>query len=256
VIVPALRAEWTKARTVRSTWWSLGTTAALCLGIGALVGSQLAGAYERMPAEQRADIAQISLYPLLIGQVALVVFGVLVVSAEYTSGTIRASLAAVPNRGVFLAAKAIVATGIAGALAVAVSFGTFFAVQWGLGEHAVRLGDPGVLRAVLGACGYLTMMCVFAMGVATMLRSSALSLGILIPLLFLNSQGLASLPAIRSVTQYLPDQAGSGMMLVNPDSAMFVGQRDFGPGGGFLILLAWVLAAVVGGYLLLRRRDA
>jgi ABC-type transport system involved in multi-copper enzyme maturation permease subunit len=252
-VLPVLRAEWTKARTVRSTWWSLCTTTALCVGLGVLIGAQMGDAYERLPAEQRENLAQVSLYPLLIGQTALVVFGVLLVSAEYTTGTIRASLAAVPRRGVFLAAKTLVAAGVSGALAVAVSFGTFFAVQWGLGEHAVSLRDPGVLRAVLGACGYLTMMCLFAMGVATMLRSSALSLGILIPLLFLNSQGLASLPAIRSVTQYLPDQAGSGMMLVSPDSAIFIGQRDFGPGVAFLVLLAWVVAALVGGYLRLRR---
>jgi hypothetical protein len=101
------------------------------------------------------------------------------------------------------------------------------------------------------------MMCVFAMGVATLLRSSALSLGILLPLLFLNSQGLSSIPAIRSVTQYLPDQAGAGMMRVETaDGTFFLGRIDFGPGVAFLVLLAWVALALVGGYLSLRRRDA
>jgi ABC-2 type transport system permease protein len=248
-------AEWTKARTVRSTSWSLFTTAVLCVGLGLLLGAQMAGDYDEMTAGQRADLAQLSFYPPLLGQIALVVFGVLLASAEYTTGTIRASLAAVPRRGAFLAAKALVATGIAGVLSVVVAFGTFFATQAWLGGHAVSLTHPGMLRAVLGECAYLTMMCVFATGVAMILRSSALSLGILIPLLFLNSQGLASLPAIRSVTQYLPDQAGAAMM--QPDTGRFVlGTVDFGPGVAFLVMLAWLAAALMGGYVSLRRRDA
>ncbi len=249
VFLAALRAEWTKARTVRSTWWSLTVSAVLCVGVAALLGLQLSGRIDRMAG----DPAELGFFSLLIGQIALVVFGVLLVSAEYTTGTVRASLAAVPRRGVFLAAKALTATGVAAGLAVVVAFGSFLAAQWGLGEHGVGLGHTGVLRAVLGACAYLTLMCVFAMAVATVLRSTALSLGIMIPVLFLNSQGLANLPAIRPVTQYLPDQAGAVMMTV---SEGFLGPRDFGPGGAFLILLAWVVLALAGAYVSLRRRDA
>jgi ABC-2 type transport system permease protein len=254
VFLAVLRAEWTKARTVRSTWWSFVITAAVSLGPAVLLSVQLADSTVNVRSD--VGLVQIAFYPLLLGQVALVAFGVLLVGAEYTTGTIRASLAATPHRGVFLAAKALVAAGAASVVAVATTFGTFFVVRSGLGEQGASLGDPGVLPAVLGACLYLTMMCVFAMGVATMLRSSALSLGILLPLLFLNSQGLASVPAIRSVTQYLPDQAGAGMMRVTEDGTFFLGRLDFGPGVAFLVLLAWVAAALAGGYLSLRRRDA
>lgn len=250
--LPLLRAEWTKARTVRSTWWSLFTTTVLCVVPGFLLGLQFADS----PAQHDLSAAQLSFYPLLLGQIALVAFGVLLASAEYTTGTIRASLAAVPRRGAFLAAKALVAAGIAGAVAFPIGFGTFLATQWGAGEAAASLGEPGVLRAVLGACLHLTMMCVFAMGVAVVLRSSALTLGILLPLLFLNSQGLASIPAIRSVTQFLPDQAGAGMTRISADERFILGQLDFGPGVAFLIMLAWVGTALAGGYVLLRRRDA
>jgi len=258
VFLAAARAELTKARTVRSTWWSLVVAAVLCVGLAVLLGRSMASSFERLPADQREnwDPAQLGFYGLLIGQIALVVFGVLLVSSEYTTGTIRASLAAVPRRGVLLGAKAVVATGIAAAVAVVVAFGTFFAAQWGLAEHGTTLAQPGVLRAVLGACAYLTLMCLFAMGVATMLRGTALSLGILIPVLFLNSQGLSNLPAIRPVTQYLPDQAGAGMMQVVTTGEGFIGHRDFGPGLAFVIMLAWVAAALVGGYVSLRARDA
>jgi ABC-type transport system involved in multi-copper enzyme maturation permease subunit len=252
VFFSVVRAEWTKARTVRSTWWSLAVATVLCVGIAVLLGLQMADSYDRMVGSS----AQLAFYPLLIGQIALVVFGVLLVSTEYTTGTIRASLAAVPRRGVFLAAKALTAAVIAGVLAVVVSFGAFLATQWGLGEHGTTLAEPGVLRAVLGACAYLTMMCVFVMGVATVLRSTALSLGIMIPVLFLNSQGLASLPAIRPVTQYLPDQAGAVMMHIGEPGRTILGHSDFGPGGAFLIMLAWVAAALAGAYVSVRRRDA
>jgi hypothetical protein len=252
--LPLLRAEWTKARTVRSTWWSLFTTAVLCVGPGFLLGLQFANS----PSQRAGDLgaAQLSFYPLLLGQIALVAFGVLLASAEYTTGTIRASLTAVPRRGAFLAAKALVATGIAGVVAFPVGFGTFLATQWGAGAAGASLGDPGVLRAVLGGCLHLTMMCVFAMGVAVVLRSSALALGILLPLLFLNSQGLASIPAIRAVTQFLPDQAGAGMTRISADERFILGPLDFGPGVAFLIMLAWVGTALAGGYVSLRRRDA
>jgi ABC-2 type transport system permease protein len=186
--LPVVRAEWTKARTVRSTWWTLVVTAVVSVGLAALLGMQMANSYARWSAERKAtwDPVQLGFLSLMLGLVVLVVFGVLLVSAEYTTGTIRASLSAVPRRGVFLSAKTLVATGVAGTVAVAVGFGTFFAAQWGLGELGVSLGEPNVLRAVFGACAYLTLMCVFAMAVATILRSTALSLGIMIPVLFLN----------------------------------------------------------------------
>jgi ABC-2 type transport system permease protein len=137
-----------------------------------------------------------------------------------------------------------------------VSVHTFFAAQAALGPRGTSLGEPGVLRAVLGTCAYLTLMCAFSIGVAAMLRSTALSLGIMIPLLFLNSQGLGNVPKIRTVAQFLPDQAGAVMMqVVKPDQS-FVTHRDFGPWTGLAILLAWTIAALAGGYLVLHRRDA
>jgi ABC-2 type transport system permease protein len=253
----AVRAEWTKAHSVRSTWWSLFVATVLCVGLGVLIGRQTNANFERWSAGLRVnwDPTQLGFYSLMIGQVALVVFGVLLVSTEYTTGMIRTSLAAVPRRGSFLAAKAAVATAIAGTVSVVIGFGTFFAAQWGLGEHGTTISQPGVLRAVLGACAFLTLMCLFSMAVAMMLRNTALCLGIMIPLLFLNSQGLANLPAIRPVTQYLPDQAGAGMMQVVTGESI-IGHRDFGPSTAFLIMLTWVVAALTGAYVTLRRRDA
>jgi ABC-2 type transport system permease protein len=178
---------------------------------------------------------------------------VLVVSNEYSSGMIRTSLAAVPQRGTFLFGKLAVATALALAVGMATSFAAFFLGQAMLGELRASLGDPGVLRAVLGGGIYMTLIAMFSMGVAAMLRSPMLSLGILMPFFFLISSILGNVPATEKVGRFLPDQAGSRIMqVVTPVDD----DTPYGPWGGLLIMLAWVAAAVAGGYLVLKRRDA
>lgn len=250
----AVRAELTKARTVRSTWWSLLVAVVLSIGLSALLALSLRNA--RLASGSAWDPVRYGFFGLTVGLIVLVVFGVLLVSAEFTSGTIRASLAAVPRRGVFLGAKALAGTAIAAVVSVVIGFGAFFAAQPLLGERGVSLGEPGVLRAVLGACAFLALMSVFAMGVAAMLRSTALCLGIMIPILFLNSQGLSNLPAIREFTQFLPDQAGLVLMQSVPQPPGSIGYTDFGPGGALAILLGWALAALAGGFVAVHRYDA
>ncbi|HEX2132344.1 MAG TPA: ABC transporter permease subunit [Actinophytocola sp.] len=249
----AVRAELTKARSLRSTWWSLLVATALSIGLSALIGLSLRDA--RLSERNTWDPVRYGYFGLTIGLIVLVVFGVMLVSGEFTSGTIRASLAAVPRRGVFLGAKVLAGAGIAAVVSVVCGFGAFLAVQPVLGDRGTSLGEPGVLRAVFGACLYLALMAVFAMGVAAMLRSTALCLGIMIPILFLNSQGLSNLPAIRPVTQFLPDQAGMVLMQSVPQPPGSVGHTDFGWAGALLVLLAWTAAALAGGFVAVRRLD-
>jgi ABC-2 type transport system permease protein len=91
---------------------------------------------------------------------------------------------------------------------------------------------------------------------AAMLRSSARALGILLPLLLLGSQGLGNIPKVRTVAQYLPDQAGMAIMHITglPGDPRFA--HDYGPWTGLAILALWTAAALLGGYLQLRGRDA
>lgn len=253
-----LAAEWTKIRTLRSTVWTLLLTFLLSVGLGSLIGFSLRSGFDRMDAAARRNFDPVGagFLGLTIGQIALVVFGVLLISAEYGSGTIRASLTAIPRRSMFYAAKALAALLIALPFSLVTVFASFFAAQAALGPHGTSLGDPGVLRATLGACVYLTLMCVFAMGVATILRSTAVSLGIMIPILFLDSQGLGNVPKIRTVAQFLPDQAGTVMMQATHPEASFVSHHDFGPQTALAILLTWTTTALTAGYLLLNHRDA
>src|SRR5690606_31551234 len=166
---------------------------------------------------------------------------------------IRVSLAAVPQRGTFLFGKIAVATALALAVGMATSFAAFFLGQAMLGEHKASIGDDGVLRAVIGGGLYMTLIAMFSMGVAAMLRSPMLSLGILMPFFFLISSILGNVDATKKVGQFLPDQAGSKIMqVVTP-----IGDdTPYGPWGGLGIMALWVVAALIGGYVLLKRRDA
>lgn len=248
-----LHSEWAKITTVRSSGWTLATAFAITVGFGTLVCALSGSGYDDLTKEQKLtfDAAGTSFTGGLLGQLAMIAFGVLVIGGEYSTGMIRNSLAAVPRRGAFYLSKLAVASGMALVVSVVTSFVTFFAGQAVLGSHSTTIGAHNVLRATLGAALYMTLMAVFSMGVATMLRSSMLSMGILMPFFFLVTQILASVPGAKKAAHYLPDQAGEAMARVIPNSDV-----PYGPGGGLVIMLLWVAAAVLGGYLVLRSRDA
>jgi ABC-2 type transport system permease protein len=253
-----LHGEWTKIRSVRSTYWTLLLTFVLSVGLGSLFGFVFRTGFSDLPAEQQRSFDPLfaTFYSLTLGQLPLVVFGVLVVGGEYGSGTIRISLAAVPRRGLFYAGKVLGGALPAFGVSVATVLATFAAAQAALGPYGTSLGADGVLSATVGACLYLTLICLFATGIATMLRSSARSLAILLPVLFLGSQGLGNVPMVKTVAQYLPDQAGMVIIHVagQPDDPRF--GRDYGPWTGLGLLVLWVAAALAGGYWALRTRDA
>jgi ABC-2 type transport system permease protein len=256
--VPAvLQSEWTKIRTVSSTTWTLVSALVVTVAMGAALSALLKATFDDLsPQEQLTfDPTFISFSGMILGQLAMVVFGVLVVGTEYSSGMIRTSLAAVPQRATFIFSKIAVATALALVVGMATSFLAFFLGQALLGEHRTTIGADNVLRAVVGGGLYMGLIALFSMGVATMLRSSMLSLGILMPFFFLVSQILASVPKAKTVARYFPDQAGSKIMQVVPD-AMGGDKAPYGPWGGLGIMVIWVAVALLGGYLVLKKRDA
>ncbi|MFG2310188.1 ABC transporter permease [Streptomyces sp. NPDC048566] len=249
-----LRSEWTKIRSVASTVWTLSLAAVVTIALGILISLLSKNEFDNMSARDRLefDPTFISFAGMTLGQLAMIVFGVLVVGNEYSTGMIRTSLAAVPQRGAFLFGKVAVATALALVVGMVTSFVTFFLGQAALGSHRVSIGDPGVLRAVIGGGLYMTLIAVFSMGVAAMLRSPMLSLGILMPFFFLISNILGAVSATKKVGRYLPDQAGSRILRVVAP----LDDTPYGPWGGLGIMVLWVVAALVGGYVLLKRRDA
>ncbi|MGW8763170.1 ABC transporter permease [Streptomyces sp. NPDC055815] len=252
-----LQSEWTKIRTVSSTVWTLASALFVTVAMGATLCAVLGAQFDDLkPVEQATfDPTFLSFAGMTLGQLAMVVFGVLVVGTEYSSGMIRTSLAAVPQRATFIFSKIAVAGGLALIVGLVTSFLSFFLGQALLGEHRTTLGADNVLRAVVGAGLYMALIAIFSMGVTTMLRSSMLSLGILVPFFFLISQILAAVPKAKEVARYFPDQAGSKIMQVVPD-AMGQEKAPYGPWGGLGIMLLWVVAALLGGYLVIKKRDA
>jgi ABC-2 type transport system permease protein len=252
-----MTAELTKIRTIRSATWALLLALLICTGLGYAVSLSLRHSFPRLPPQQRRDFDPLfaTFYSISVGQLALVVFGATVVGSEYTSGTITASLTAVPRRGLFYAAKIAAGLLIAAGTAVVTVSATFFAAQQALGPHRAAEGAPGTWQAAFGACLYLTLICALAMGVTAMLRSPARALALMLPLLFLDSQGLGNVPGLQKAIDYLPDQAGAVIMhLSGPPGTRF--GRPFGPWAGTAIMLAWTAAALAGGYLVLARADA
>ncbi|WP_316748597.1 ABC transporter permease [Streptomyces herbicida] len=255
VVAQVVRSEWTKIRSVASTVWTLSLAVVVTVALGMLISALSRSQFDRMPVRERLsfDPTYVSFAGMTLGQLAMIVFGVLVVSNEYSTGMIRTSLAAVPQRGSFLFSKIAVATGLALAVGMVTSFAAFFLGQAMLGSHRTDLGDPGVLRAVLGGGFYMTLIAMFSMGVASMLRSPMLSLGILMPFFFLISNILGNVDATKKIGRFLPDQAGSRIMQVVP---RVDDDTPYGPWGGLGIMVLWVVAAIAGGYALLKKRDA
>ncbi|MFV0133590.1 ABC transporter permease [Streptomyces sp. HMX87] len=250
-----VRSEWTKIRSVASTVWTLSLAVVVTIALGMLIAALSKNEFGNMSQEQRLtfDPTFISFAGMSLGQLAMIVFGVLVVANEYSTGMIRTSLAAVPQRGMFLFGKIMVATALAFVVGMATSFAAFFLGQAMLGDLRASIGDEGVLRAVIGGGLYMTLIAMFSMGIAAMLRSPMLSLGILMPFFFLVSNILGAVDATKKVGQFLPDQAGSKIMQVVPP---LDDDTPYGPWGGLGIMALWVIAALIGGYVVLKRRDA
>lgn len=253
-VAAVVRSEWTKIRSVRSTGWTLSLAAVVTAGLGVLISLFVNRQFAHMPAAEQIafDATYTSFAGMAVGQLLMIVFGVLVVSSEYSTGMIRSSLAAVPRRSMLLAAKVAVAGALALLVGLVTAFGSFFLGQSVLGVHRVRIGDPGVLRAVFGCALYMALIAVFAMGIAAMLRGPLLSLAILMPFFFIVSTVLGRVSATRKVAQYLPDQAGQKAMQV----VSLADTRPYGPWSGLLIMAGWVAAALAGGFAVLERRDA
>jgi ABC-2 type transport system permease protein len=254
-----LLAEWTKIRSVRSTIWSLIALVVLDLTFTALFTLLNETQWDKNDPQFRAAIVADPTSLILGGglqlsQLAVCVLGVIVITAEYSTGTIRASLLAVPRRLPVLAAKSVVFGLLVLALGTAVSFASFFIGAPILHSKApVALDDPGVLRAVLGGGLYLAMLGLFALAVGAILRQTAAGITVVVALAFVLSivSRLLSGSLGEHVRAYLPIQAGSLITHAHQ------GQSDLlNPWQGYGVFAAWTVLLLVIAAVLLRRRDA
>jgi len=277
----AMVAEWTKLWSVRSTAWTLVGTGVAVVGLCAL------GTGTVSPSEIIDDPTRRSLIGVFLGQLIFGVLGVLVMSAEYGTGTIRATLSAVPRRPVVLTAKVVVFGVVAVVVSEILTFSAFAmgqailsakhaagtkaaaaqrAQQLGLKiPHNIQalltngsasLGQPGVLRAVIGAGLYLAVLGLLALGLPTIIRHTAGAISAFVGVVLVLPLIVEALPTglSNALARYLP--ANIGLVMFSTNGALDRVASAFSPWMGFALLVFYTVVTLVIGCWILVRRDA
>jgi ABC-type transport system involved in multi-copper enzyme maturation permease subunit len=249
----ALRSEFTKIRSVRSTYWTLLAMAIVSIGFGALASWGAAAHASKLGPG--FDPTQQSLAGLYISQLIIAVLGALTVTSEYSTGMIRTSLTAQPRRGVVFAAKAVVFAGVALVTGLLTSFCSFFLGQALMsGKHIdATLAQPHVLRAVIGGGLFLAACGMLAFGLGMILRHTAAAITTAIGLLFVLTVVVTFLPQSWQdhVDKWMPAFAGSQVWSVQGG-----GPHSLSAWAGFATLAAYAAAAILVGVVVFRSRDA
>ncbi|WP_149550480.1 ABC transporter permease [Streptomyces marokkonensis] len=237
---PVLSAEWLKIRTVLSLPATLLALFAVTTAFSAIAGVS-------STSDPEFDPLFMALSGVGPGQIAAITFGAMAVSAEYHNGALRLSLAAVPRRGVWYAAKLtaialpVLVTGLLTSLAA------LLVARAGLGPAAAGLTPAEQTRGVVGCGLYLTLMALFAAGLATLLRSGVATLSGLVPFILVVSFVIGD--AAGTAVEFLPDRAGQVILQETSDGIL-------GPWTGLAVTALWTAAALLAGAWSLRRRDA
>jgi ABC-2 type transport system permease protein len=250
-----LRSEWTKLRTLPSAAWSLVVTLALSVGFGAVYSLVRVTRPPRQPADLSAfDPTAISLSGVQLAQIAVGVLGVLLITGEYATGSIRTSFTAVPRRLPVLWGKAMVLALTTIVLCVPATFAAFLVGQSILSsEHLdTTLGHPGTARAVVGAALYLCAVGLLGLGLGALLRNTAGAVSSLFGVLFAFQIVVGFLPESLSdrIYGYLPAPAGVAITNVRPDPT------SLGPWTGFAVFCLYIAVVLGLAAWRLRRRDA
>ncbi|MDA8292690.1 MAG: ABC transporter permease subunit [Actinomycetota bacterium] len=249
-----VRSEWLKLRTVRSTTWSLVLLVVLSVGIGAL-GTAETRAHWTASTAVGFDPTQTSLIGVFFAQLVIGVLGVLAMSAEYGTGTIRATFAAAPRRPLVLAAKSAVFFAVALVVSEVVAFVSFLLGQALLGAPAIHatLSSPGALRAVVESGLYLALLGLLGLGLATIIRHTAGAIGAFVGVVLVLPLVVQALPSSTqlAVRRWLPSRIGQSIIATRPSFG-----HELSPWVGFAVLCAYVAVVLVAGAVLLVRRDA
>ncbi len=255
-----LRAEWTKLRTVGGTGWLLVSLAALTIAVSAATA-----AATKCPsgAACPVDTTRLSLTGIEVAQAVVAILAVLAIGNEYSTGMIRTTFTAMPRRSAVLAAKAAVVTGLVLAVAVVAVAGCLLAGRLILpgngfttarGFALMSLAHEVTLRAAIGSVLYLALIGLLSLGIATIVRDSAVAAGAVLGLLYLAPimAAVVGNPVWqRRFERYAPTNAG-----LTIEDTTGLRHLPIGPWGGLGVLAAWAAAALLVSGLLLRLRDA
>lgn len=258
-----LRGEWTKLLSLRSTWWVLGATVVLITGISLAVAFSLEAVAADLAAAPGAATpasgAEVVSGGFQMGMLTLAVLGALIITGEYSTGLIRSTLAAVPTRLPVLAAKAVVLAAVTVAVAT-VSIALAYVVTMPLLadlDLVPALDEERTWQVFGGTVYFLVAAALFALGVGTLLRSSAAAITVALTVLLLLPGVLSfiRLDWVEAIVDYLPLPA-SGAFLGGGEGSLSAAGAELTAVTGVLVIAAYAVVPLIAGAVALRRRDA
>jgi len=258
-----LRSEFIKLTSLRSSVGLLLAIIAFGMAISVVLGVTAEGA--GLPDEPSVAfmLDKVTVGTVLFGQLIAGVLGVLVISGEYSSGTIQPTLIAVPGRVSVLAAKAVVLFITATAAAFVAIFGSWVVTYPMFATFGIEIGvtAPGVMSALVGGSVYVGLAGVLGLGIGTVLRSVAASVATVISLILLLPIVLSVLPAsplVRNLHLLSMSKAGDAMSGPPDAGGVFLDLADgyVSSGAGWIVAVVWAGIFVVMGAIQLRRKDA
>ncbi|GAB2582720.1 ABC transporter permease subunit [Kribbella endophytica] len=251
-----LRSEWTKLRSLPSVWWTLLAMVVFSTTITLLITSGDDAGYRDLSPEDKLtwDPTALSLNSFFLAQLCVSVLGILVVTSEYATGTIRTSLSAMPRRGSLLAAKTVVFAAIALLAGQLTSFVTFLAGQAMLGRQdgtpTAVLSDPGVLAAVSGTGLYLAAIGLLAVAVGTLTRATAGGLAVQVGITLLVPGFGSALPSwAQKAFAYWPSLGGPEVRKLQPTPEYPDAWTNLAG------MTAWIVVVLVVAFVVFRRRE-
>jgi hypothetical protein len=251
-----LLSEWTKLRSVRSTIWSLVAGFLLTIAFPVIFAVVTRTHWGSMSPSDRADRhpLDIALAGVNVAQLAIAVLGVLLISAEYSTGSIRSTFTAVPKRLPVLWAKLLDFAALSVALmvpAVLVSFFASQAIVQSIPQLQLSFSQPGVARSVFGGALYVMLVGIFALAIGAIVRNTAGGIATFAAIFFVLPPLMFTLPTSwnNAISQYLPSEAGRQVF------ALDHAPHTLTPLAGGLVFAAYCAAAIVIAAVLLVRRD-
>lgn len=253
-----LRSEWTKLRSLRSTWWSLGAVLFVSLGVSIAATSAYTASYNTLePGSKRQfqnDAIGLFLQPgSVFGQLPVTVLGVLLIASEFSTGMIRATVLSAPRRTPVLAAKAAVLAAIVFVLSEAIALIDFFVCSTIAREHVtVTLTTPGSLRGILGFGLVMAMTALIALAIGALLRHTAGAISVALGLNLVVPQLLTLIPgsAGQHLAEAMPERAGQLIM----DRTASAG-TPYGPWTGLGIIALWTVVLLAAAFWSIKKRD-
>lgn len=251
-----VRSEWIKFCSVRSTLIGIGLTLALSIGLGIVGTIMLRGAWGTMDPVRRMVFSPIatSLVGVTFAQFAVGIVGSLLITNEYSSGSIRTTLTAVPSKARLVAGKLVVLTASVFAVGEIAAFVSFLLGQSMLAgvTPTASLSSGAVLRSVFFAGVYLTLLAALAFALGLLLRHSAATISVFVSVVLVVPLVIVIMPSglQNAVTRFLPSEIGNSMMSATTPA------HDFSALGSLGLLLVYVAVLLSVAIAVMSRRDA